>query len=195
MTWCRSSLKFTTIALHCSFPKKTQTCLSITKSKLISWFIYILNIHSITWEFLIIYTSNMPVFRLNAYVMLIMLLFVFNNCRLYISYTCPYAQRVWITRNCKVISLTRPITSTDFKHVFFLFCFHIRFVSFDMFWTSILFSSTSIFQVHNIVLEQGLQNKIQLVPINLQDRPSWYKEKVYPPNKVKIFCIHELYLW
>ncbi|KAA0034037.1 protein IN2-1-like protein B [Cucumis melo var. makuwa] len=54
-----------------------------------------------------------------------------GTTRLYISYTCPYAQRVWITRNCK-----------------------------------------------------GLQNKIQLVPINLQDRPSWYKEKVYPPNKV-----------
>ncbi|XP_031742222.1 protein IN2-1 homolog B isoform X2 [Cucumis sativus] len=54
-----------------------------------------------------------------------------GTTRLYISYTCPYAQRVWITRNCK-----------------------------------------------------GLQNRIQLVPINLQDRPSWYKEKVYPPNKV-----------
>ncbi|XP_023526395.1 protein IN2-1 homolog B isoform X1 [Cucurbita pepo subsp. pepo] len=54
-----------------------------------------------------------------------------GTTRLYISYTCPYAQRVWITRNCK-----------------------------------------------------GLQNKIQLVPINLRDRPSWYKEKVYPPNKV-----------
>ncbi|XP_038892871.1 protein IN2-1 homolog B [Benincasa hispida] len=54
-----------------------------------------------------------------------------GTTRLYISYTCPYAQRVWITRNCK-----------------------------------------------------GLQNKIQLVPINLQDRPSWYMEKVYPPNKV-----------
>lgn len=26
--------------------------------------------------------------------------------RLYISYTCPYAQRVWITRNCKVIFTT-----------------------------------------------------------------------------------------
>ncbi|XP_022138877.1 protein IN2-1 homolog B [Momordica charantia] len=54
-----------------------------------------------------------------------------GTTRLYISYTCPYAQRVWITRNCK-----------------------------------------------------GLQNKIQLVPIDLQDRPLWYKEKVYPPNKV-----------
>ncbi|XP_057735418.1 glutathione S-transferase L3-like [Arachis stenosperma] len=51
--------------------------------------------------------------------------------RLYISYTCPYAQRVWITRNCK-----------------------------------------------------GLQDKIQLVPIDLKHRPSWYKDKVYPPNKV-----------
>ncbi|KAK7310306.1 hypothetical protein RJT34_07740 [Clitoria ternatea] len=54
-----------------------------------------------------------------------------GTTRLYISYTCPYAQRVWITRNCK-----------------------------------------------------GLQDKIQLVPIDLKDRPSWYKEKVYPPNKV-----------
>ncbi|KDP46135.1 hypothetical protein JCGZ_06646 [Jatropha curcas] len=54
-----------------------------------------------------------------------------GTTRLYISYTCPYAQRVWITRNCK-----------------------------------------------------GLQDKIKLVPIDLQDRPAWYKEKVYPPNKV-----------
>lgn len=27
-------------------------------------------------------------------------------------------------------------------------------------------------------------SQIQLVPIDLQDRPAWYKEKVYPPNKV-----------
>ena len=27
---------------------------------------------------------------------------IFIHWRLYISYTCPYAQRVWITRNCKV---------------------------------------------------------------------------------------------
>lgn len=31
---------------------------------------------------------------------------------------------------------------------------------------------------------KGLQDKIKLVPINLQDRPAWYKEKVYPENKV-----------
>lgn len=54
-----------------------------------------------------------------------------GTTRLYISYTCPYAQRVWITRNCK-----------------------------------------------------GLQDKIKLVPIDLQDRPAWYKQKVYPANKV-----------
>ncbi|XP_047327394.1 glutathione S-transferase L3-like [Impatiens glandulifera] len=54
-----------------------------------------------------------------------------GTTRLYISYTCPYAQRTWITRNCK-----------------------------------------------------GLQEKIQLVPIDLQNRPKWYKDKVYPPNKV-----------
>ncbi|GAU37034.1 hypothetical protein TSUD_207410 [Trifolium subterraneum] len=54
-----------------------------------------------------------------------------GTTRLYISYKCPYAQRVWIARNSK-----------------------------------------------------GLQEKIELVPIDLQDRPSWYKDKVYPPNKV-----------
>lgn len=27
-------------------------------------------------------------------------------------------------------------------------------------------------------------SQIQIVPIDLQDRPAWYKEKVYPPNKV-----------
>ncbi|CAL5403868.1 unnamed protein product [Camellia sinensis] len=32
--------------------------------------------------------------------------------------------------------------------------------------------------------ETGLQEKIKLVPIDLQNRPTWYKEKVYPPNKV-----------
>ncbi|KAH6838129.1 glutathione transferase lambda 2 [Perilla frutescens var. hirtella] len=51
--------------------------------------------------------------------------------KLYISYTCPYAQRAWITRNCK-----------------------------------------------------GLQETIKLVPIDLKNRPTWYKEKVYPENKV-----------
>ncbi|KAJ0101059.1 hypothetical protein Patl1_06208 [Pistacia atlantica] len=54
-----------------------------------------------------------------------------GTTRLYISYTCPFAQRVWITRNCK-----------------------------------------------------GLQEKIKLVPIDLKNRPDWYKEKVYPANKV-----------
>lgn len=54
-----------------------------------------------------------------------------GTTRLYISYTCPFAQRVWIARNYK-----------------------------------------------------GLQDKIKLVPLNLQNRPDWYKEKVYPANKV-----------
>lgn len=30
---------------------------------------------------------------------------------------------------------------------------------------------------------QGL-DQIQIVPIDLQDRPAWYKQKVYPANKV-----------
>ncbi|KAM1253117.1 hypothetical protein ACFX2J_041044 [Malus domestica] len=33
----------------------------------------------------------------------------------------------------------------------------------------------------------GLEEKIQLVSIDLQDRPAWYKEKVYLANKVS-FC-------
>ncbi|KAL0309782.1 UNVERIFIED_CONTAM: Thylakoid membrane protein TERC, chloroplastic [Sesamum radiatum] len=31
---------------------------------------------------------------------------------------------------------------------------------------------------------KGLEDEIKLVPIDLQDRPAWYKEKVYPENKV-----------
>ncbi|KAL2554476.1 Glutathione S-transferase L3 [Forsythia ovata] len=31
---------------------------------------------------------------------------------------------------------------------------------------------------------KGLHDKIKLVPIDLQNRPAWYKEKVYPENKV-----------
>ncbi|KAK9913340.1 hypothetical protein M0R45_037158 [Rubus argutus] len=54
-----------------------------------------------------------------------------GKTRLYVSYTCPFAQRAWIARNCK-----------------------------------------------------GLEEKIELVPLDLQDRPSWYKEKVNSTNKV-----------
>ncbi|XP_059667744.1 glutathione S-transferase L3-like [Cornus florida] len=54
-----------------------------------------------------------------------------GTTRLYMSYICPYAQRVWVTRNYK-----------------------------------------------------GLQDKIKLVPIDLHNKPAWYKEKVYPENKV-----------
>ncbi|XP_024024733.1 glutathione S-transferase L3 isoform X3 [Morus notabilis] len=54
-----------------------------------------------------------------------------GKTRLYIAYICPYAQRVWITRNCK-----------------------------------------------------GLQENIELIPLDLQDRPAWYKEKVLSSNKV-----------
>lgn len=57
-----------------------------------------------------------------------------GSTRLYISYSCPFAQRAWIARNYK-----------------------------------------------------GLQDKIELVPIDLKNRPAWYKEKVYPANKVKAF--------
>uniref|UniRef100_A0ACD5XKB2 Uncharacterized protein n=1 Tax=Avena sativa TaxID=4498 RepID=A0ACD5XKB2_AVESA len=52
------------------------------------------------------------------------------TARLYMSYSCPYAQRTWIARNCK-----------------------------------------------------GLQGKIMLVPIDVADKPAWYK-KIYPKNKI-----------
>jgi len=54
-----------------------------------------------------------------------------GTTRLYTYLPCPFAQRVWISRNYK-----------------------------------------------------GLQDKIKLVPIDLRNRPAWYKEKVYPENKV-----------
>ncbi|KAI3917234.1 hypothetical protein MKW92_046224 [Papaver armeniacum] len=54
-----------------------------------------------------------------------------GTTRLYISYVCAYAQRAWITRNCK-----------------------------------------------------GLQENIKLVALELTDKPDWYKEKVYPLNKL-----------
>ncbi|VAH89610.1 protein IN2-1 isoform X1 [Triticum aestivum] len=54
-----------------------------------------------------------------------------GTTRLYICYICPFAQRAWVTRNCK-----------------------------------------------------GLQEEIKLVAINLEDKPAWYKEKVYPQGTV-----------
>ncbi|CAN7095049.1 unnamed protein product [Brassica rapa subsp. narinosa] len=54
-----------------------------------------------------------------------------GSTRLYISYSCPFAQRAWLARNYK-----------------------------------------------------NLRDKIELVPIDLKNRPAWYKEKVYPANKV-----------
>ncbi|XVF55392.1 hypothetical protein PTKIN_Ptkin06aG0032900 [Pterospermum kingtungense] len=54
-----------------------------------------------------------------------------GTTRLYTAYICPFAQRVWITRNYK-----------------------------------------------------GLQEEIKLVPLNLLNKPAWYKENVYPTSKV-----------
>ncbi|RHN79850.1 putative glutathione transferase [Medicago truncatula] len=71
-------------------------------------------------------TPTLVLLNLHARVLILCIFF-----RLYTSYSCPFAQRVWITRNYK-----------------------------------------------------GLQDQIQLVPFDLQNRPAWYKEKVYPENKV-----------
>ncbi|XP_062188799.1 protein IN2-1 homolog B-like [Phragmites australis] len=56
-----------------------------------------------------------------------------GTTRLYISYICPYAQRVWVARNYK-----------------------------------------------------GLQDQIELVAIDLQDKPAWFLEKVFPAGKVPV---------
>ncbi|KAK8461192.1 hypothetical protein SEVIR_2G456800v4 [Setaria viridis] len=47
---------------------------------------------------------------------------------------------------------------------------------------------SSCFRYQNLenVLGQGLQDKIQLVAIDLQDKPAWFLEKVYPPGKVPV---------
>ncbi|XVF88158.1 hypothetical protein PTKIN_Ptkin19aG0027800 [Pterospermum kingtungense] len=36
---------------------------------------------------------------------------------------------------------------------------------------------------------EGLQDKIKLVPLKLQNRPAWYKEKIYAENKADIAYI------
>lgn len=42
---------------------------------------------------------------------------------------------------------------------------------------------------------QGLQEKIKLVPIDLQNRPAWYKEKVYSVNNVKLHICHIFFIY
>ncbi|GJS54281.1 glutathione S-transferase L3-like protein [Tanacetum coccineum] len=46
------------------------------------------------------------------------------------------------------------------------------------------FISWIIFVTQGLNCQQGLYDKIKLVPIDLKNRPDWYEEKVYPPNKV-----------
>nr|XP_034582547.1 protein IN2-1 homolog B-like isoform X1 [Setaria viridis] len=84
-----------------------------------------------------------------------------GTTRLYISYICPYVQRVWIARNFKV-----PIDGG------------VR--------AGLIISSCFRYQNLENVLGQGLQDKIQLVAIDLQDKPAWFLEKVYPPGKVPV---------
>ncbi|KAJ0089257.1 hypothetical protein Patl1_31996 [Pistacia atlantica] len=46
-----------------------------------------------------------------------------------------------------------------------------------------LFDFLSLISLESVG-RQGLQDKIKLVPLNLQDRPAWYAQKVYRVNKV-----------
>ncbi|KAI3474032.1 hypothetical protein Pfo_028820 [Paulownia fortunei] len=40
---------------------------------------------------------------------------------------------------------------------------------------------------------KGLHDEIKLVPIDLQNRPAWYKEKVYPGNKLDLSYLSHLF--
>ena len=47
-------------------------------------------------------------------------------------------------------------------------------------------------------MEQGLQDKIKVIAVDRDNRPAWYKEKVYPANKVEyliaLCCMRSLIL-
>ncbi|GJY88404.1 glutathione S-transferase L3-like protein isoform X1 [Tanacetum coccineum] len=75
-----------------------------------------------------------------------------GTTRLYTNLQCPYAQRVWITRNYK--------GKRNLK------------------------SPTKRAELLALSGKEGLQDQMKLVPIDLANRPAWYKEKVYPKNKV-----------
>ena len=118
------------------------------------------------------------IYYLDCHVALILnILWFLRSCmnyeRLYMAYTCPFAQRVWITRNYKVF----------FCLFSYLFVLSLAFRSFfhpkeknNWFW-----DLNTLFEFDVL---QGLQDEIKLVAFDLQDKPAWYKEKVYPSNKV-----------
>jgi hypothetical protein len=89
-------------------------------------------------------------------------LICWRDCRLYICYFCPFAQRAWVTRNFKVLLLSVLLPLHKWK---FTAKPNNNLISFD-------------FHL------QGLQDKMELVAIDLQDKPAWYKEKVYPQGTV-----------
>ncbi|KAK6234094.1 hypothetical protein QUC31_006500 [Theobroma cacao] len=109
MQFCLFPIKLTSLSVHCLLQRKLQGYPQ-------QWQLG-LSVREVLPPALDSHSDPPPIFD--------------GTTRLYISYTCPYAQRVWITRNCK-----------------------------------------------------GLQDKIKLVPIDLKNRPAWYKQKVYPANKV-----------
>ena len=49
------------------------------------------------------------------------------------------------------------------------------------------YEASSIYWIDVTLFLQNLRDKIELVPIDHKNRPAWYKEKVYPANKVKAF--------
>lgn len=98
--------------------------------------------------------------------------------RLYIFYECPFAQRTWITRNYKVwdiCSIELEIGMMKLKKDMYIWHPNSNWGV----WKYYMFHVTYF-------LEQGLEDTIKLVPLSIQDRPAWFKEKVYPENKVTI---------
>ena len=81
-----------------------------------------------------------------------------------------------------ITSLFIPFLSRGANYVGWLI-FHFWCSLFSLYYES--YSSVLIWCPIILWAIQGLQDKIKLVPIDLQNRPAWYKEKVYSANKVK----------
>jgi len=89
------------------------------------------------------------------------------------SYVCPYAQRAWITRNYKVLLIVCGLLELVLIHEYMLYLSGKKNQYMLLNWNVIALG------------HQGLQEEIKLVPMDMADKPAWYK-KVYPKNEVRI---------
>ena len=92
---------------------------------------------------------------------------------MYMSYVCPYAQRAWITRNYKVLLIVCGLLELVLIHEYMLYLSGKKNQYMLLNWNVIALG------------HQGLQEEIKLVPMDMADKPAWYK-KVYPKNEVRL---------